>query len=503
MNFIKRALKSTKAKWGRSFLLFAVFTAILIFVLAGLTIRSAAEQAAAQAKKEVGATVTLSANREASFKKQEGNASEGTTSTERPDPGSFSLTPVSISDAEKIASLANVKSYSFESSASAMAKSGITPISSSETSDSSDNTGTEDSDQPAGTMDSRKPMTQADFQISGVSATAQTSSFTDGTAKITEGKGIDASDKTTNNVVIDATLAKANDLAVGDTFTITSSEDEDTTYEMTVKGIYESSESSSSMGMRFNFMNPSNTLYTSYTFANELNGTSDDETIDSAVYTLADPDKMSSFTAEAEKLIDTDTFSLQSNDAMYQSMLEPLNNVASFSKNVVLLVAVAGIIILTLIIMITIRERRHELGVLLSLGESRSKIILQLFTEVALCMIFALGIASFSGNVVANAVGQQLLDQQTETAAQNQETPSQGQIPGGKQMAGGNQSPSGQKGENINPFTISDKVSELKINVQPAQLGLLAGMAFGISLLSVFLASIGILRLNPRKILLN
>lgn len=268
---------------------------------------------------------------------------------------------------------------------------------------------------------------------------------------------------------------------------------------MTVKGIYESSETSSSMGMKFNFMNPSNTLYTSYTFANELNGTSDDNTIDSAVYTLSDPDEMDKFLEEAEKLIDTDTFSLQSNDSMYQSMLEPLNNVASFSKNVVLLVAVAGIIILTLIIMITIRERRHELGVLLSLGESRSKIILQLFTEVAICMILALGVASIGGNVVANAVGQQLLDQQTETTTQNQQAPGGGQMPGNGQ--GGQRG--GQQGNMNNPFAVSDQVSELEINVKPTQLGLLAGVAFGISLLSVFLASIGILRLNPRKILLN
>ena len=317
--------------------------------------------------------------------------------------------------------------------------------------------------------------------------------------KITDGEGIDDSDKGTNNVVIDSTLAEANDLTVGDTFTITSTEDEDTTYEMTVKGIYESSETSSSMGMKFNFMNPSNTLYTSYTFANELNGTSDDNTIDSAIYTLSDPDEMDEFLEKAEKLIDTDTFSLQSNDSMYQSMLEPLNNVASFSKNVVLLVAVAGIIILTLIIMITIRERRHELGVLLSLGESRSKIILQLFTEVAICMILALGVASISGNVVANAVGQQLLDQQTETTTQDQQAPGGGQMPGNGQ--GGQRG--GQQGNMNNPFAVSDQVSELEINVKPTQLGLLAGVAFGISLLSVFLASIGILRLNPRKILLN
>ncbi|MFZ4897961.1 ABC transporter permease [Enterococcus durans] len=498
MNFMKRALKSTKVKWGRSLLLFAVFTAILIFVLAGLTIRSAAEQAAKQAQKDVGATVTLSANRQSAFQKQEENSTSDSSSSERPDPGSFSLTPVSLSDAEKIAKLSNVKSYSFESSASALAKSGITAISSSESSSDSQSTDSNNTNAPGG-MGGGPQMMQADFQISGVSATSQNSNFTDGTAKITDGEGITASDKGTNNVVLDSTLAEANDLSVGDTFKITSSKDEDTVYEMTVKGIYESTATTSSMGMNFSFMNPSNTLYTSYTFANELNGTTDDDTVDSAVYTLTDPDEMADFISEAKKLIDTDTFRLQSNDALYQSMLEPLNNVASFSKNVVLLVAVAGVIILTLIIMITIRERRHELGVLLSLGESRTKIILQLFIEVALCMILALGVASISGNVVANAVGQQLLEQQTENTSQNQGQTAPGQMPDGNAQA-----PDGQRNRsNNNPFEVSQQVKELEISVQPAQLGLLAGVAFGISLLSVFLASIGILRLNPRKILLN
>ncbi|MBP2855915.1 ABC transporter permease, partial [Acinetobacter baumannii] len=103
--------------------------------------------------------------------------------------------------------------------------------------------------------------------------------------------------------------------------------------------------------------------------------------------------------------------------------------------------------------MITIRERRHELGVLLSLGESRSKIILQLFTEVAICMILALGVASLSGNVVANAVGQQLLDQQTETTTQNQQAPGGGQMPGNRQEQGGQRD--GQQGTTNNPFAVS------------------------------------------------
>ena len=70
-----------------------------------------------------------------------------------------------------------------------------------------------------------------------------------------------------------------------------------------------------------------------------------------------------------------------------------------------ILVAVAGVVILTLIIMLSIRERKYEIGVLLSLGESRMKVISQFFVEIFICMIFALGIAAASGNVVGNAVG--------------------------------------------------------------------------------------------------
>ena len=58
---------------------------------------------------------------------------------------------------------------------------------------------------------------------------------------------------------------------------------------------------------------------------------------------------------------------------------------------------------------------KYEIGVLLSLGESRIKVILQFFTEIAICMFFALGIAAASGNVVGNIVGEQLLAQQTTT----------------------------------------------------------------------------------------
>jgi ABC-type antimicrobial peptide transport system permease subunit len=47
---------------------------------------------------------------------------------------------------------------------------------------------------------------------------------------------------------------------------------------------------------------------------------------------------------------------------------------------------------------------QYEIGVLLSLGESRMKVISQFFVEIFICMIFALGIAAASGNVVGSRI---------------------------------------------------------------------------------------------------
>ncbi|MDT2397811.1 ABC transporter permease [Enterococcus avium] len=489
MNYIKRATQSLWAKKGRSILMIAVFSAILIFVLAGLTIRSGADLATTNAKKSVGATVTLSTNREAMFKQ-----SDSEDENSRPDPGSFERTPVNLSDAKKIAKLANVKSYSFEASTSADTGSGITPIST----DSEESEVKSSDEQMSGFGGQGAPggMSQGDFQIKGVSESSSYSEFSAGTASLVEGDAITSADEDTNNVLIEQSLAEANDLSVGDKFKIKDSDDKDV--EVTIKGIYKTSNSGDSMSARFNFMNPANTIFSSYTMVNTLTG-SEGKTIDSAVYNLEDPKDMDSFVKQANKLIDTDTFSLETNDQMYQQMLQPLNNVSSFAKNIVILVAAAGVIILTLIIMLSIRERKYEIGVLLSLGESRMKVVSQFFVEMFICMIFALGIAAASGNVVGNAVGNQLLSQQTTSQNANNQADAAGNG-GPGQMPGGSRG-GGQMGGN--PFTQTEEIQELNIAVQPMEILSLAGIGLGISLFSIVLSSAGILRLNPKKILIS
>ena len=92
---------------------------------------------------------------------------------------------------------------------------------------------------------------------------------------------------------------------------------------------------------------------------------------------------------------------------------------ASFAKNIVLLVALAGAIILALIVMLMVRERRFEIGVLMSLGETKAKIVAQFFVELFIVMLVSVGLASAAGNVVGNVVGQQLLKQETTQTVTN------------------------------------------------------------------------------------
>ncbi len=87
-------------------------------------IRSAALVATENAQKSVGATVTLQANREQAFQ-QRSSSSDSDDQSTRPDPGSFQSTPVAITDAQAIADLDGVASYSFEVSTSADAVSGM------------------------------------------------------------------------------------------------------------------------------------------------------------------------------------------------------------------------------------------------------------------------------------------------------------------------------------------------------------------------------------------
>ncbi|MCE0738746.1 putative ABC transport system permease protein [Bacillus subtilis] len=482
MNFIKRAFWNMKAKKGKTLLQLFVFTVICVFVLSGLTIQSAAQKSSELARQELGGSVTLQVDRQKQMEKQQDSGEKR----------SFESTPIKVSDANKLAALDHVKSYNYTTSASANAGN-FDAIESSSSSDSSSSSSSSNNKNSQGGGQGGPQMVQADLSIEGVISTALVDDFSDGDSKITDGRAITKSDVGKKVTVINETLAEENDLSVGDSITIESATDEDTTVKLKIVGIYKTTSSGDDQAQNFSFLNPYNKLYTPYTATAALKGDDYKNTIDSAVYYMDDAKNIDAFVKAAKKTsIDFDTFTLNTNDQLYQQMVGPIENVASFSKNVVYLVSVAGAVILGLIVMMSIRERKYEMGVLMAIGEKRWKLIGQFLTEILIVAVIAIGIASLTGNLVANQLGNQLLSQQISSSTDSTQTAS-GQMPGGGGGMGGGMF--GHSSANV------DVIDSLNVAVSMNDMLVLGGIGIFIAIIATLLPSISVLRLHPKTIL--
>lgn len=493
MNFAKRAWLNLIGRKGRSVLLILVTSAIMLFVLAGILLRGAANEATQNAKDSVGATLTLTANREAAFKKMRSGSSTGGA----PGSGSGSkpkltMSSVKLSDAKKIAKLTNVNGYTVSVSTSANAK-GFDAITTSSSSQGG----------PGGMQQS-----SGDITVSGVTSTASSSKFSDGTYKITKGRNLTAKDVGTQNVVIESELASENSLKVGSTIKLKATSGTKKTYTLKVVGIYKAKSSASATGMPGQ-SDPANTVFTSYTFANTLKGTKYKNTADSVEFTVSAPGKVASVKKAAKQLINKSKFALESDDANYQMVKQSMSSVTSFANKIVWLVAIAGTIILALIVILMIRERRYEIGVLLSLGEKRGKIIAQFFTELLVVLLIAVGVAGVGGKFVGDKLGETVISSQTSTfgTAANKAAMGGGNMQGGKSGGPSGQTPGGQGGQSMPGSSSSSqsqqKTTQVKTHVSVKYM--LELLAFGILiiLLAIFAGAGSIMSLQPKKVLIG
>jgi len=69
----------------------------------------------------------------------------------------------------------------------------------------------------------------------------------------------------------------------------------------------------------------------------------------------------------------------------------------------------AAVIVLTLTITLFLHDRRHEIGIYLSLGERKNAILLQFLSEIMIVSLIGITIALFIGNSVSNQLSHSML----------------------------------------------------------------------------------------------
>ncbi|MBC5997105.1 ABC transporter permease [Romboutsia ilealis] len=497
MNFFKRAILSIKSRLSKTLLLFTVITTICLLVLSGISIQTASKAAGVLARQQLGAEVTLKVDtqkmRESMIKSKESSPS-GTPNGEPPSVERMkpTMTPISTEYIDELLKSEYIEGYLAQSSTSLLA-SNFTAVGSSDNEDST----TEESNSKVPQFgQGGKIGNIGDVTLTGVSNLEQTSSFKKNNISMVEGEAI--TDKTTSNVaIIEEALASENDLSVGDTITVGSTSDEDTTYDLKIIGIYTSNEDFTEQAMMNTAVSPYNNIYTNLETISNIKGSDYENAVDSAIFYLNDPTNVDSFIADAKEnsSIDFDTFTLDANDAAYEQMLGPIENISSFSKIAVYVISIAGGLILTLIIMLSIRDRNQEIGILLSLGEKKPKIIAQFAVEILLILVLSLGASSLLGNSTSNIVANQLLSSEI-SSSENSNEVNAAEMPGGDR--GSNK---GFGGMFSKPNSDVDVIDELDVSVSSNDFFKMAVLGTTISLIATCVPAVTVMRLNPKNIL--
>lgn len=220
-----------------------------------------------------------------------------------------------------------------------------------------------------------------------------------GTFKIVSGKNLSynnqSSNPNTTGALVSTAFAKANGLKVGDKFKVATASDASTTYELTVRGIYEYTSDADADNPVVTARNRENAIFTNYqTFAK---AGLDPQTGDSSVSGWKVPDLNVVFNAtdaaSYKKLVKTFkksklpatgyTISSPSLEA-YTKSLEPLDAVAGNVKTgTIVLIAVGGVLLLALVLIgVWGPKRDDEIGMALVSGVSRGRLGWQFMLEV-------------------------------------------------------------------------------------------------------------------------
>lgn len=385
MSFFKRSLMSIWQRKGRTSLFLGLFFIVFLLILAGFAIQESAEKSKVDARKQLGAEVRL--------KTDDDKLTQLVLS------GKTTMEPLTKEIVEQMSHLPQVKNSSISGTVN-MAKSdleSVTPENESEM-----------------TLSPPPGYEMPAFEIKGTNNMTKTTDFMNHDAKIIEGEPInDKSAK--NSAVVEETFAKNNHFKIGDTFTLrgVSKEEQEKEYRLKIVGIYKSEKVLAEFEKMFAASQPENQIFvdleTFLTMGKQAR-------ISDATFYLNDPLKVEEFVKEAETKLPTEDniFKLDAHTDQYEQMIGPLEKMSAFSSIMIKIIVVAGGLILTFLSLLSIRDRKKEVGILLALGENKGKVILQLVTEIILIGIVAFGLSfavvGTSGQTISNV----MLSQQVE-----------------------------------------------------------------------------------------
>ncbi len=354
MNVYKRALLYVIRKKGKSLTLFLLLLFITVSVMAGISIRDGTAKAAENLRATIGASFTMSGN----INNLDFHDGESGYTAEK--------IPISLNTVEQIRNIEGIKIYNAEQHTSVIAE-GI-------------------------------------YYLSGMSSgslyanteTACQTDFMNGILELAEGRHITEDDR--DAALISDKLAAENHLQVGSELILKSaSNDSREQAKVLIVGLY-----SSDGKMEYD----DDTIFTTHDVYWKLSGQKPFGYSGNVTFYVNDPKELNHIVEQVQQItsIQWEDYFIRINESEYKAVAYQIQTMERLTEILITVIAGVGFIVVALVLAMRIRNRIHEAGILLSVGESAPQIMLQLICEILMIAALVFFVSPMLGRFIVGQV---------------------------------------------------------------------------------------------------
>lgn len=230
--------------------------------------------------------------------------------------------------------------------------------------------------------------------------------FSSGVFTIIKGRHINNNDR--GKILIHKELAEKNKLNLNDKIKLElidfNNSKKKMEYEFEIIGIFTGKKQEKYTGLSSDFSE--NMVFIDYESSQKALNKPENNKIVSKLEIFSDSSENTKVALNKIKKIKTDwsQYSVSSDNHVFEETLESIDGIKHIINIMTYSIMLSGIIVLSLILILWLRERMHEIGVLLSIGVSKIKIVTQFILELLFISLPSFVLSLFLGNVILNII---------------------------------------------------------------------------------------------------
>lgn len=245
------------------------------------------------------------------------------------------------------------------------------------------------------------------LKLQSIADSAKENAFTSESFKLVAGTHLnDAKNK--SQIMVHEKLAKQNNWKLGDEIQLAALNDQSSQARFRLVGIF-----SGKIQEKFNGLSSDlseNTVYTNFSAGRRLVAPKEKPMADQATFFLEQPEKINQVIAGVKKYpLNWQNFEILKNTKAFEKVISSIKTMQGIIGIMTFGIIVAGIVALSLILVLWLRERVYEIGVFLALGQQKIQIIGQFILEIVLITLPTMLITVALGNILSNQLLTSLL----------------------------------------------------------------------------------------------